>query len=117
MTNMKFEKVFGRLRLGLALLLSVAVLGAQEAPFPPPQPQAPAQLLAPNQLDSLVAPVALYPDALLSQVLVASTYPTEIAEANQWLSQYRDMQPQQLLDAARQQNWDPSVQAGSVKQL
>ena len=51
--------------------------------------QAPAQFLSPQQLDTLVAPVALYPDALLSQVLVASTYPLEIAEAAQWLQQKR----------------------------
>jgi hypothetical protein len=62
-------------------------------------------------LDTLVAPVALYPDALLSQVLVAATYPLEIVEAGQWLQQNRNLQGPQLVDAARQQNWDASVQA------
>jgi len=62
-------------------------------------------------LDNLVAPIALYPDALLSQVLVACTYPLEIVEASQWLQQNRNLQGQQLVDAARQQNWDPSIQA------
>ena len=76
----------------------------------PPQP-APAQLLAPEQLDTLVAPIALYPDALLSQVLVASTYPEELAEAGQWLQQNRNLRGPQLVDAARQQSWDPSIQA------
>jgi hypothetical protein len=52
---------------------------------PEPPAQAPAQLLPPEQLDTLVAPVALYPDPLLSQVLVASTYPLEVVEAQQWL--------------------------------
>jgi hypothetical protein len=62
-------------------------------------------------LDDLVAPIALYPDALLSQVLVASTYPLELVEAEQWLQQNRNLQGPQLVDAARQQNWDPSIQA------
>ena len=70
-----------------------------------------APLLSPDQLDDLVAPVALYPDPLLSQVLAASTYPLEIVEAEQWLGQNRNLQGTQLMDAARAQNWDPSVQA------
>src|SRR3984957_6485388 len=89
-------------------LLAVGLLVAQQ---PGPSPQAPAQFLSPQQLDTMVAPVALYPDALLSQVLVASTYPLEIAEAAQWLQQNGNLQRAQLVDAARQQNWDPSIQA------
>jgi uncharacterized membrane protein YgcG len=81
----------------------------QNVPQSPAQDQAP--LLSPAQLDTLVAPVALYPDALLSQVLVASTYPQEIADAAQWLQQNQILQGQQLVDAAQQQNWDPSIQA------
>lgn len=76
-----------------------------------PAVQQPGPLLFPDQLDNLVAPIALYPDPLLGQVLAASTYPLEIAEANQWLQQNRNLQAAQLVDAARQQNWDPSVQA------
>ena len=75
--------------------------GAQQAP----------PLLSPDQLDNLVAPVALYPDPLLGQVLAASTYPLEITEAQQWLQRNRNLQGTQLVDAAKQQNWDPSVQA------
>jgi hypothetical protein len=70
-----------------------------------------AQILAPEQLADLVAPVALYPDPLLSQVLVASTYPLEIVEAQQWLQRNGRLRGQQLMDAARQQNWDASVQS------
>jgi Protein of unknown function (DUF3300) len=73
-------------------------------------PAAPA-LLAPDQLDNLVAPVALYPDQLLSQVLAASTYPLEIVEAQQWLRQNGYLRGPQLVDAAKQRDWDPSVQA------
>jgi hypothetical protein len=53
----------------------------------------------------------LYPDSLLSQVFVAATYPLEIAEADQWLKHNSNLQGTQLVEAARQQNWDPSIQA------
>ena len=85
-----------------------AILRAQDGP-PPPQNQAP--LLPPEQLDSLAAPVALYPDPLLSQILVAATYPLELVQASQWLQQNRGLSGPALTQAAAQQNWDPSVQA------
>jgi hypothetical protein len=94
----------------LLFVFPAGLLFAQE-PAPPAQSSPPAQPLSPDQLDTLVAPVALYPDALLSEVLVAATYPLEVAEAPQWLQQNRNLQGQQLMDAARQQNWDPSIQA------
>jgi hypothetical protein len=62
-------------------------------------------------VDTLVAPVALYPDPLLGQVLAASTYPLEIIEAQQWLDQHSNLRGAQLVDAAKQLNWDPSIQA------
>ena len=68
-------------------------------------------LLASAQLDSLVAPLALYPDPLLSQVLVASTYPLEIVEAEQWVQQNPNLKGAAIQDAVKQQNWDPSIQA------
>src|ERR1035437_1143739 len=109
---MKTIKVQWVIRRALCLvcvpLLAGGLMLAQQ---PAPPKQAPAQLLSPDQLDTLVAPVALYPDALLSQVLVAATYPLEIVEAGQWLQQNRNLQGPQLVDAARQQNWDASVQA------
>jgi len=77
-----------------------AQAGAQAAP-----------LLSPDQLDNLVAPVALYPDPLLSEILAASTYPLEIVDAEQWLQQNRNLPAAQRMDAAKQQSWDPSVQA------
>ncbi len=69
------------------------------------------QPLTPVELDNLVAPIALYPDPLVSQVLAASTYPLEVVEAQQWLQAHGYLSGQALVDAARQQNWDPSVQA------
>jgi hypothetical protein len=100
----------------LVLLPAGELLVAQEQAPPPEQappeqtvPSAPA--FTPDQLANLVAPVALYPDSLLSQVLVAATYPLEIVEAGQWLQQNRGLRGAQLVEAARQQNWDASVQA------
>jgi hypothetical protein len=69
------------------------------------------ELLSADQLDSLVAPLALYPDPILSQVLVASTYPLEIVQASQWLNQNSSLSGKALADAAAQQPWDASVQA------
>ncbi len=92
-------------------ILCAAILVAAGLPLAAQDAQLPAQLLPPEQLDNLVAPVALYPDSLLSQILVAATYPLEVAEAAQWLQQNRGLQGQQLVDAARQQNWDASIQA------
>jgi len=80
---------------------------------PPAQDQASAQAptMPPEQLETLVAPIALYPDPLISQILVASTYPLELVQAGQWLQQHPELQGQALKDAAAQQSWDPSVQA------
>ena len=78
-----------------------------------PQQSSPQQTLTPGQLDSMVAPIALYPDPILSQVLVASTYPLEIVEAARWLSGHSTLQGKALVDAAAKQTWDASVQACS----
>lgn len=95
------------------LCVLLLVRGSLQAQQPPPQTQTPAksQTLSPEQLDSLTAPIALYPDPLLAQVLAASTYPLEIVEASRWLQQNKNLKAEQLTDAAKKQNWDPSVQA------
>ena len=112
MTNTRFvSRRWLSIACILLLLPAGTVLAQEPAPAPPAQAPPPAQLLSPDQLDNLVAPVALYPDRLLSQVLVAATYPLEVVEASQWLERNRNLQGQQLVDAARQQNWDPSIQA------
>src|ERR1700691_1998836 len=100
-----------------AVLLTSQLIGQQPPPPPsgaPPTGQTTDQsapLLSPPQLEDLVAPIALYPDNLLSQILVASTYPLEVVEAQQWLQQNRNLAGQKLINAAQKQNWDPSVQA------
>jgi len=75
------------------------------------QPPVGAPQLSPRELSNLVAPVALYPDLLLSQVLAASTYPLEIVQAQQWMQANPSLRGPELVNAAKQQNWDPSVQA------
>jgi len=70
-----------------------------------------AAKLPPDQLDSLVAPIALYPDPLLSQTLVASTYPLEVVQLKQWLEKNSGLKEKELAEAVKKQNWDPSIQA------
>jgi len=115
----KMKQVLGISCMALLLLFPVSgILSAQDLAAQDQdqdsslaQAQQPAQQFSPDQLNAMVAPIALYPDNLLSQVLAASTYPLEVVEAAQWLRQNGSLQGQQLVDAARQQNWDPSVQA------
>ena len=97
---------------GITFILTSALLtaNAQTPPKPDSQVAPPqTQTLTTDQLTDLVAPVALYPDGLLSEVLIASTYPLEVVEAQQWL-QNSTLRGTQLTDAAKQQSWDASVQ-------
>src|SRR6202171_928117 len=64
-----------------------------------------------KELQQLVAPIALYPDALVAQILAASTYPTEIVEANRWTQSHSDLQGEKLAKEGDKQTWDPSVKA------
>jgi hypothetical protein len=87
---------------------------AQSAPPPGAvdNQQAPqAQPLSADQLDQLVAPVALYPDPLVAQVLAAATYPTQVVEADRWRQGQGNASPEQIAAGADAQNWDPSVKA------
>ena len=100
--------------VGMGLLsLSSPVALAQEAP-PAQSPETTATeeapTLPPDQLDSLVAPIALYSDSLLAQTLAASTYPLEVIQLQQWMEKNKNLQGQALADAVSKQPWDPSVQ-------
>ena len=79
--------------------------GNSEAPGPAPGKA------TEQQLEQLVSPIALYPDMLVAQILAASTYPTQIVEADRWLQQNKSLKGKQLTDAASQQPWDPSVKS------
>jgi hypothetical protein len=73
------------------------------------QPQPQVQPLAPQQLEQLVAPIALYPDSLVAEVLAASTYPQQIMQAAQWRRAQGYAPAEQIAAGANAQNWDPSV--------
>jgi hypothetical protein len=90
---------------------AVVVAAQDQQPAAASAPEQDAVKLPADQLDSLVAPIALYPDALLSQTLVASTYPLEIVQLKQWLDQHKDLKGKALADAALKEDWDPSIQA------
>jgi hypothetical protein len=121
---------FSRSRLGnrsLVCLLSLALCFAAwpqnllaaldqdaQAPAPPqdqPAAQAPPAQQTPDQLRQLVAPIALYPDSLVAQILAASTFPDQVVEADRWLQAHPDLKGDALGKAVDQQPWDPSVKA------
>ena len=119
----------------IAWALSVALAFPASLPaqmYPPPAPSAPPAATAPAnapgpagaaapaagaktfqqaELDQLLAPIALYPDALLAQVLMASTYPLEIVQADRWRKANPDLKDKKLEDALQQQPWDASVKS------
>ncbi len=64
-----------------------------------------------EELDQLVAPIALYPDSLVAQILMASTYPLEVVEAARWAKQNKNLKGDALTSALEKQNWDPSVKS------
>ncbi len=67
--------------------------------------------LPPEQLEALAAPIALYPDSLLGQILMASTYPLEIVRADRWVRANKNLKGDALTTALEEQNWDPSVKS------
>jgi len=83
---------------------------AAQAPAQPSQAPPYTQQTA-DQLQQLVAPIALYPDSLVAQVLAASTFPAEIVEADRWVQANPDLKGDALAQAVDQQSWDPSVKA------
>ncbi len=90
----------------LALLLCVSVAFAQTTPPVPAQP-----VFTQQELDQMLAPIALYPDSLLSQILMASTYPIETVQAARWSRANPNLTGDQAVKAVEQNNWDPSVKS------
>ncbi len=89
-------------------------LGAAQAPPPqaaPPQAPPPYSPQTSARLQQLVAPIALYPDPLVAQILAAATFPEEVVEADRWLQQQPDLKGDYLAQAVSQQPWDASVKA------
>jgi len=73
-----------------------------------------ASTFSQQEIEQLVAPIALYPDALLAQVLMASTYPLEVVQASRWRSANPKLKDKALEDALQKQNWDPAVKSLAV---
>src|SRR3984885_3054007 len=95
---------------GMALFLSWwLVLGGVQDGYA----QAPAQALqqGPQQLQQLVAPIALYPDGLVAQILAAASYPEQVVEAEQWLEKHKNLSGEKLAKEVNKQHWDNSVKA------
>src|SRR5436189_5899098 len=89
---------------------------AQTSPAPTPAAnttttESDAPKIPNDQLDSLVAPIALYPDPMLAQTLAASTYPLEIIQLKQWMDKNKSLKGQALTDAVGKQPWDASIQS------
>jgi uncharacterized membrane protein YgcG len=106
-----------------ALLAAASQDQTQQQPPPPPrsegvtqqEPPPPAhpayQMENPEQLQQVVAPIALYPDSLVASILAASTFPSQIAQAYDWLAPRRNLAPEEIAAEADKQNWDPSVKS------
>jgi len=111
----------GKTLLALALLMTIPVAVSAQTADNPPAPSSPAQpasqppptveLLKPEQLEALVAPIALYPDELLANVLAASTYPLEVVQADRWLKARKTLKGDALKKEVEKQSWDDSVKA------
>ncbi len=108
--------------LSLALVFATCPLSLSagqdaQATAPPPQDQPPAAQAppytqqTPEELQRLVAPIALYPDSLVAQILAASTFPDQVVEADRWVQANPDLKGDALAQAVDQQPWDPSVKA------
>jgi uncharacterized membrane protein YgcG len=99
------------------LAATVPALAQQQAPAPAATaaPAAPAaasaKTFSQQELDEVLAPVALYPDALLAQVLMASTYPLQVVEAARWQKANPALKDKALEDALQKQSWDPAVKS------
>src|ERR1700750_609812 len=97
------------LALGLALLVAPTLLAQPASTRPsgfydkPPMKK--------EELEQLLAPIALYPDSLITQMLMASTYPLEIVQADRWVKANKDLKGDALAKELEKQTWDPSVRS------
>jgi uncharacterized membrane protein YgcG len=96
---------------GCLVLTTVSGTLAFQADQPAAQATVQNAQMTPAQLQQLVAPIALYPDALVAQIVAAATYPDEIAQADRWMQQHADLKGEALAQQVDQQSWDPAVKA------
>jgi hypothetical protein len=107
-----------RLLVALTIMTAASLPAAAQQPAPtqappptPPPSQTDQTLLKPEQLEALVAPIALYPDALLANMLAAATYPLEVVEADRWFKENKNLKGDALKTAVDTKGWDDSVKA------
>lgn len=104
--------------MALCLLPTVCGLASAQTPAAPPAaapaPAPAGKAFSEQEIEQLVAPIALHPDALFSQILMASTYPLEVVEAERWIKKHSDLKGKALEDALQSQPWDPSVKSLTV---
>ncbi len=104
---MKIKGMIMRLAgMFLVALLALPVGTSAQGPG-----EVPSKTFPREQLDQLLSPVALYPDSLLTQILMASTYPLEVVKATNWVKQNKDLKGSALTSALEKQEWDPSVKS------
>ena len=97
--------------IAAAVLAFLMLLPAGVMAQTPPPPASSQEPLKPEELEALVAPIALYPDALLAEVLMAATYPLEVVQADRWLTANKNLKEDQLKAAVDKQPWDGSVKS------
>src|SRR6267143_1346680 len=110
--KMKLTKqILAVLLCGLLVQFTVPVESYGAGSQSDQQAPASANKPSPKELQQLVAPIALYPDALVAQILAASTYPTQIVEADRWMQRHSHLKGEDLAKEVDKQDWDPSVKA------
>src|SRR5688500_2276253 len=103
--------------LGSVILAIAGSAFAQQSPSSVPgsagavAPAAAVKSFSQQELDQLLAPIALYPDSLMAQVLMASTYPLEVVLAERWVKANPSLKGKALEDALQAKSWDPSVKS------
>src|SRR5262249_11404505 len=115
---MALERYGTSIRSLVAICCAIILIPGDTLAWAPQQPgrqpsasESSTAKIPPDQLDSLVAPIALYPDPLLAQILAASTYPLEIILLQRWLREHSNLKDKELADAVAKQPWDASVRA------
>ena len=103
---MNLEKVFSYILIWLLALFIAAPVGVSRA-----DSAGTGKSFTPEELDQMLAPIALYPDSLLAQILIASTYPIEIVQADRWVKQNSSLKGESLYTALDKMDWDPSIKA------
>jgi hypothetical protein len=115
MNSNLLKKIVAIVLTGLFLVSTGAIAAEKGSVYQVEQstsePPVQAAQLTPDQLQQLVAPIALYPDGLIAQILAASTYPEQVVEADRWLQQHSALKGERLAQEVDKQPWDPSVKA------